>query len=114
MVQTFTPHRADKTLDHGIRIGCPNRYLELLNSSASRYRIEVGAELTIIISNQVLGCFSKGCSFPQLLSNPGVGGRVGDPHMYNAARGQMRYKEGKMLAKENVDNWDKVSCTAVG
>ncbi len=81
VVQAFLPYTPQEALTDGIGSGSTIRRFEYLHAARCCHSSEIESKLATIIVNEVLGRLSIGCSFPQLLCGPHIGGRTRHPDM---------------------------------
>ena len=76
VVQTFSSHAPQKAFTHGIRLWSPVRRSKDFDVTCCCYSCNMLSEFAIIIPDQICGCLPKWSRLPQLLRDPGIGGRA--------------------------------------
>jgi hypothetical protein len=113
VIQTLSPHTAQKALTDGIGSWRVRRCFQYLNAAGCGHARETGSKLAITIPNEILRRLSKRSCFPQLLCSPGIGRRSSDPHMDDSARVQIDDEDGKQRTKEKVGDLQEITCPDV-
>ncbi len=78
VIKAFLPHAPQKAFADGIGSGSMNRRFEQLDATGPRHSAETGSILTVVITDQILGCLPIRCCFPELLRHPVIGRRASD------------------------------------
>jgi hypothetical protein len=69
-VEAFLSYISQKTLTDGIGLGSMNRRFEQLNATGRRNSADTGSILTVVITDQILGCLPIRCRFPERYAPP--------------------------------------------
>jgi hypothetical protein len=85
MIEAFLSDAPHEAFADGIGSGCMIGGFEYFNRTRFRHTSKARPELTVVITNQVLGCLSIWGRFSQLLGHPGIGRRVCHAHMDHLA-----------------------------
>jgi hypothetical protein len=81
MVQAFLSDTPQETFADSIGSGCMNRRFEDLDSARFRHTSKARPKLTVVITNQILGCLPIRGRFSKLLCDPRIGRRSCHPYM---------------------------------
>ena len=76
VVQTFSSHAPQKAFTHGIRLWSPVRRSKHFDATCCCYSCKMLPEFAIIIPDQIFWNLPIRRSLPQLLRDPGIGGRT--------------------------------------
>ena len=80
VVQTFSSYAPQKAFTHGIRLWSQVRCTKDFDATCCCYSCKMLSEFAIIILDQIFGRLPIWSSLPQLLRDPGIGGRA--RHIY--------------------------------
>ncbi len=98
MIQAFSPDASQKTFTHGIRLWSPVRRSKDFDATCCCYSCKMLPEFAISIPDQICGRLPIWSSLPQLLRDPGIGGRARHIYMHDLARFDLDDEEGKKRA----------------
>ncbi len=109
VVQTFSSYAPQKAFTHGIRLWSPVRRSKHFDATCCCYSCKMLPECAIIIPDQIFGRLPIWRRLPQLLRDPGIGGRSCHIYMDNFPRLQLDNEERKKWAKEEGSRLQEIT-----
>ena len=102
MIQAFSPHASQKAFTDGIGSWRPVRRLKHFDTTCCCHSCKMLPEFAIIIPDQIFWGLSIRSGLPQLLRDPGIGGRACHIDMDDLPRLQFDDEEGKERTEEEI------------
>ncbi len=109
MVQALPPHAIQKSFTDRVCLRCSVWCPHHLNPCPYSYPRKGSTILAVIVPNQEARPLSEGRRFPQMLSQPGIGGIPGDTEVHQASGAQLGDDEHEQRSEEEVIGLEKVA-----
>ena len=110
VIQAFLTNTPQEAFTDGIGSRSVIRRLENLDTTCPRHTSKAWPKLTVVITNEVLGCVPIRGGFSQLLGHPGIRRRACHADMDHPSRLQFYDEEGKERPKEEIGDLQEVAC----
>jgi len=102
VIQAFSPHTSQKTFTDGICARRSVRCSKHLYATRFCHARKILPEFAIIIPDQIFWGLPIRRGLPQLLRDPGIGGRAGHIYMNHPPRLQFDEEKGKKRTEEKI------------
>jgi len=102
MIQAFSPDASQKAFTDCVGSWCSVRRSKDFDAAGCRHSCKMLAEFPVVIPNQICWRLPKRSCLPQLLRDPGIGGRLRHIHVYDLARFEFDDEECKKRTEEEI------------
>jgi hypothetical protein len=109
VIQTLSPHTAQKALTDGIGAFRVIRCFQYLDAAGCCHARETRSKLTVTITNEILRPLSIGSRFPQLLCCPCIGRRSGHTDMDDFTGVEINDEEDKKRTEEEIGHLQEIA-----